>query len=159
MERDETGRPDKPRRPRTRKRSGSENRDDANAAGALAELLRRAATLGFSGLFTTEEAIRKALGDTLPQDWVDFAALQSDRARADFLDRLVPELGRVLEKLDTADLLDQLLDGRSVEITAKIRFVPRSESASDDTNERPPDLKLAIGSKRAGRARRPKDEA
>ncbi len=40
---------------------------------ALPELLRRVASIGFSGFFLTEAAVRKALGDTLPKDWIDFA--------------------------------------------------------------------------------------
>ena len=41
--------------------------------GIVPELLRRAVGLGFSGFFTTEELLRKALGDTVPREWAAFA--------------------------------------------------------------------------------------
>ena len=36
---------------------------------AIPELMRRAIALGLTGFFTTEEAVRRALGDTVPKDW------------------------------------------------------------------------------------------
>lgn len=149
MEGKEAERPGKPRRPATGRKGGQRTRGGGDGAGALPELLRRAAALGLSGLFTTEEAIRKALGDSLPQEWVDFAAVQGDRTRAELLDRLVSEFGRVLENLDAAKLLGQLLDGRTVEVSAQIRFGASSEHDSGDTAERPPGLKLALETKTA----------
>jgi len=125
MDRDETGKRGRGPQQKGRKGPGSAPSD---SSGPLPDLLRRAMTMGLSSFFTTEEAIRKALGDTLPQDWVDFAAFQSDRARAEFLDRLVAEFGRVLENVDIAELTDQVLDGRTIEINAKIRLGPRDET-------------------------------
>ncbi|MCZ6784232.1 MAG: hypothetical protein O7G30_13075 [Proteobacteria bacterium] len=92
---------------------------------ALPEFLRRAMALGLTGFFSTEEALRKALGDTLPQDWVDFATQQSDRARAEFIDRLSAEFGRILEEVDLVELAERLLDGRTIEISAQIRLGDR----------------------------------
>ncbi len=89
---------------------------------ALPELLRRAAGIGFSGFFLTEAAIRKALGDTLPKDWIDFAVEQSERTRAEFIERLSYEVARNLENIDPAALLSTLLEGRTVEVKAEIRL-------------------------------------
>jgi len=106
--------------------AGSGGRDEASDTGgrlpALPELVRKAFSLGFSGFFLTEEAIRKALGDTIPKDWTDFAVEQSDRARREFLERLSFEIAQSLEKIDVAAVLRDLLEGRTLEIRAEIRL-------------------------------------
>jgi hypothetical protein len=103
--------------------------DDASADGAAAgslygipDLMRRAISMGLSGFFFTEEAIRKALGDAMPKDLQDFAIEQSNRTRADFLERLSYEIGRTLENVDVAKVLAQLLQGRTLEVSARIRL-------------------------------------
>ena len=89
--------------------------------------MRRIVAAGLSGFFLTEEAIRKALGDTLPKDWTDFAADQSERTRGEFLERLSLEIGRTLENIDVADVLSRLLAGNTIEINAEIRLKPAGE--------------------------------
>ncbi len=93
--------------------------------GAIPELVRRALTMGLSGFFFTEATIRKALGDALPKDWIDFAVDQSDRTRAEFLERLSYEIGRALENVDVAAVLRELLEGRTLEVKAEIRLGER----------------------------------
>jgi hypothetical protein len=110
--------------------------DEAGAAassGALygiPELMRRAIAMGLSGFFFTEEAIRKALGEAMPKDLQDFAIEQSRRTRADFLERLSYEVGRTLENVDVAAVLQQLLEGRTLEVTARIRLRDEKETRS-----------------------------
>jgi hypothetical protein len=93
----------------------------------IPELMRRIVAVGLSGFFFTEEAIRKALGDTLPKDWIDFAADQSERTRGEFLERLSLEIGRTLENVDVADVLSRLLAGNTIEVNAEIRLKPTGE--------------------------------
>lgn len=92
-------------------------------SGALPDMVRRMITLGLSGFFTTEEALRRALGDTIPQDWVDFAADQSERTRRDFSDAVAREVGRALENVDLAELLGQVFENRTIEINARVRLL------------------------------------
>jgi hypothetical protein len=102
------------------------------AAGGMPNLVRRALSLGLSGLFTTEETVRKALGDTLPRDWIDFAVDQSGRTRQELLDRVSTELGRSLADIDFAKVLSQWLEGRTIEGNAQIKLAP----ADDDEASR-----------------------
>jgi hypothetical protein len=88
----------------------------AGARGAVPDLMRRALAAGFSGFFLTESAFRKALGDALP------------RARDEFFERLGQEAGRALENMDLAEVLTQLLEGRTVEISAQIRLGPKDDA-------------------------------
>ena len=108
-----------------------DDRDAGRTPNPIPDFVRKAIAAGFSGFFFTEETIRKALGDTLPKDWADFAADQSNRARAEFLERLSYEIGRALENVDYAAVLAQLLQGRTLEVSATVRL--RDDAKRDQT--------------------------
>jgi hypothetical protein len=96
----------------------------------LPDMARRALAFGLSGFFFTEETFRKALGDTLPKDWQDFAIEQSERTRKEFLERLTFEIAQSIEKIDVARVLDQLLEGRTIEVKAQLRLGKREGGAT-----------------------------
>lgn len=98
----------------------------------LPEFVRRAFTMGLSGLFTTEEAFRRALGDTVPKDWVDFAVDQSDRTRSELAGRMAEEVARVIENMDLEELLRRLLVEHRVEIRAELNLVPREPASQSE---------------------------
>jgi hypothetical protein len=98
------------------------------SAGPIPEMMRRALTLGLAGFFTTEGALRKALEDTVPKDWTDFLVDTSDRTRSEFVERLSGEIGRVLEGIDIAAVLKELMLGKTLEVKAEFRL-------SDDSGE------------------------
>jgi hypothetical protein len=109
----------------TRKRSSPPAEEEDNGvAGFFPDLLRRGLTLGFTGFFLTEEAVRKALGESVPRDLMDFILSQSERTRAELLDRLSKEFAGALSSLDPVELVKRLLEGRSIEVSAEIRLVP-----------------------------------
>lgn len=95
--------------------------------GAVPEMIRRMATLGLTGFFMTEGAIRRAFGETVPQEWVDFANDQSERTRAEVIDRVVAEMTRQLADTDPAEFVSQFLSGHTIEIEAKFKISPRSK--------------------------------
>jgi len=90
----------------------------------LPDGLRRLIALGLSGVFSTQESLRQVVGDALPKEWVDFAAGQSERTRAEFLERLAGELARTIESIDLARVMQQALEGRTLEVHARIRMLP-----------------------------------
>jgi hypothetical protein len=100
--------------------------EDDGAAGFFPDLLRRGLTLGFTGFFLTEEAVRKALGESVPRDLMDFILTQSEQTRAEFLDRISKEFAGALSALDPVEVVKRLLEGRSIEVSATIRLVPSS---------------------------------
>ena len=102
-----------------------EDPEAPESLSAIPELMRRAIALGLTGFFTTEEAVRRALGDTVPKDWTDYIAESSDRTRGEFLDRLSREIARTLKEVDLAAVLQQLLEGRTLRVNAEF-------SLSDD---------------------------
>lgn len=114
---------------RDRDRPGGESRGEAPApTGAIPDMVRRMVTLGLSGFFTTEEALRRAVGDTIPQDWVDFAADQSEKTRRDFGDAVAREVGKALAEVDLAEVLGAMLESRPIEIQARVRLLPADEA-------------------------------
>ena len=122
-----------PRTMITGKRTHASDADhDSDAAedslGAIPDLLRKALGVGLSGFFLTEATIRKAVGDTIPKDWVDFAVDQSDRTRAELLERLSLEVGRSIENIDYVSVLERLMEGRTLEINARVRLGTRREA-------------------------------
>jgi len=99
---------------------------------AIPELMRRAIAMGLTGFFTTEEAVRRALGDTVPKDWTDYIAESSDRTRSEFLDRLSREIARTLKDVDIAALVQQLLEGRTLRVNAEFTLSddPKTDSGA-----------------------------
>jgi hypothetical protein len=110
---------------RTERREGSPEDREEGFQGLVPDLLRRILALGFSGFFLTEGALRKALGDTLPQEGMDFAV----------------EIARSAEAVDLGSLADRLLEGHTIEVKAQIRF--RSSKGKKPTKKL--DFKLAGG--------------
>jgi hypothetical protein len=107
----------------------SDARSRSRAAGGAAEsgagipdFVRRALSAGFSGFFLTGEALREALGDSMPREWADFASEQSARARSELIERLSVEMGRAVEGIDWAQVIATLLEGRTLEVRAEIRL-------------------------------------
>ena len=115
---------------REKRRAPSSASTQDERAALLPELFRRAFTLGLSGIFTTEEAFRRALGDTVPRDWVDFAVDQSDRTRSDFTSKMAEEMARVIESMDLEAVLRSVLADHRVELKAEIQLVPREKEQS-----------------------------
>ena len=96
-----------------------EDSEAQESLGAIPDLMRRAIALGLTGFFTTEEAVRRALGDTVPKDWTDYIADSSDRTRSEFLEKLSREIARTLKDVDLAAILQQLLEGRTLRVNAE----------------------------------------
>ena len=115
----------------TARRRGEEGREAAPPPADGAGLLRRALGLGIASFFSGEEILRRTLGDTVPREWVEFAAAQSERTRRDFAERLAAELGKRLDSLDLERLATRLLQGHTVEVSASIRFLPRAEDEAE----------------------------
>ena len=98
--------------------------DEARAAG-MPDLLRRALTAGLSGILNTNEAVRRAVGEAMPREWVEFAVDQSERTRSEFIERLAGELARTLESLELVDMAERFFEGRTIEVKAQIQLLPR----------------------------------
>jgi hypothetical protein len=112
--------------------------DEAASTAVLPEFMRRLLSAGFSSFFLTGEALREALGDSLPKEWADFASEQSVRARSEFIERLSVEMGRAVEGIDWTAVLSKLLAGHTLEVNARVRLVESDEAGR-------PGLRVELG--------------
>ena len=113
-----------------------EELDEASRTGAIPEMFRKMMGLGLSGFFTTEAAIRGALGDTVPREWVEFVAEQSERTREEFAKKMAEEFGKVLANVDLVEFAEQLLEGRTIEVKAEFKLGPRDEEEQERSQGR-----------------------
>jgi hypothetical protein len=80
--------------------AGGDPRRAGPDGGFLPELLRRGLTLG----------------------WLEFMVGQSEKTRTELLERLSREFGKVLTAIDPVEILRRLLDGQTIEVSAKIKL-------------------------------------
>jgi hypothetical protein len=108
------------------KTSGEQRRPGA-LEGVFQEIVRRAATLGFSSLFLTEEAIRNALSDTVPEEWAEYLSGQSSTVRSELIDRVAAEVGAWLRQSDPEELARRIVQAmlEEYEFTLKIDVTAR----------------------------------
>jgi hypothetical protein len=110
-----------------------EDAEEQERLSAIPELMRRAIALGLTGFFTTEEAVRRAIGDTVPKDWTDYISESSDRTRGEFLDRLSREIAQTLKEIDLAAVLRELLEGRTLKVNAEFKLSDDPKSGTQST--------------------------
>ena len=114
---------------------GVRDRRPGPVEGLFQDLLRRAATIGFGGFFLTEEAIRKALADVVPPDWVQFVVRQSEEMRGELIDSLAQEFGSWMRKTDPETFVRSVLDDYHFSIQINVSVQPRREAEVEDTPE------------------------
>ena len=105
--------------------------DEIAPSGAIQDMVRKMMGLGLAGFFSTEATIRGALGDSVPREWVEFVSQQSERTREEFARRMADEFARVLSSVDLAELAEQLLEGRSIEVKAEFKLGPRNRQSME----------------------------
>ena len=99
------------------------------------EAVKRAAQLGLTTFFTTEEALRRAFTEAVPADWIDYLNQQGTDVRAELLDRLSREFGEWLQRVDMAQIMSKLLEEHDFEFKISV-------SAKRRTSDRAPELSL-----------------
>jgi hypothetical protein len=114
------------------RRQRGRNRRSGPLESLYQEFVRRAAGLGLSSFVLTEEALRKAFTDSLPQDWVDYLSRQGSGVRKDVLDALVREFGEWLQRIDPMafqrNLIRTLLEDFEISLEIKISAQPREKA-------------------------------
>lgn len=116
---------------RSARSSEGASEEAARTSGSLEalfqELIRRGASLGFSSLFLTEEAIRRAFSDTVPPDWLEYLGRQGKEARHELVERLSLEFGNWLRAQDPVELFQRFLE--DYEISVKIEVSAKTADA------------------------------
>jgi hypothetical protein len=109
-----------PKKPTTSRRTSTRDAD-----GRLAKLLR----LGMGAVWMTEEGVRKAVQDLrMPRDATAYLLEQIDKRKSEIFTLVRNEIQRAFKKVDTTQLVKNILKSHDLEIEAKIRFKPRKRA-------------------------------
>lgn len=126
----------------------SEKKNVSEEQGVVREVLQRALSLGLSSLFSTQETVRKAMGEAMPPEWIDFASEQSNRARQEFIDRLSAQIEGVIQRIDVKELVESVMQGRTVEVKASIKILPPKEAAGRKRNPEATSYEISVTPKK-----------
>ncbi len=96
--------------------------------GIFQEAVRRAAGVGFSSFFLTEEALRKAFTEKAPQELVEFVNQRGDEVRDQVIERASREFGDWLRSIDARELLGELLTEYEFKFDVSVSAVPKSHN-------------------------------
>jgi hypothetical protein len=113
--------------------SGQRGRRQGPVETLVQEVVRRAATIGLGGFFLTEEAIRRAFAEVVPQEWVQFFVRQNEEMRRELLDRMVREFGDWLRGVDPTSLARSMLEGFDFSLRIELSAHPRSSGRKKKT--------------------------
>jgi hypothetical protein len=84
------------------------------------EAVRRAAQLGISTFFSTEEAVRRAFSESVPPDWLDYLNRQGTDLRGELLERMSREFGEWLRQVDMAQIMSKLLEEHEFDLRISV---------------------------------------
>lgn len=103
--------------------------DDKTRDAIVTEVLRRARQTGHLVVDTTEDSVRRLVGDlSLPKDVVDRLIARLDDYKVDVLDAVKEELHDFLDRIDLGHELQKALTSLSLEVSTEIRFIPNEKS-------------------------------
>lgn len=129
--------------------------DDKTRDAIVSEVLRRARQTGHAVVDTTEDSVRRLVGDLpLPKEVVDRIVARFDDYKVDVLEAVKEELHEFLDRIDLGHELQKALTSLSLEVSTEIRFIPNDKSVARVKA----DVKSKTRVRRAGVRRRRKDE-
>ncbi len=102
------------------------------------EGIRRAASLGFSSFFLTEEALRRAFNDSVPREWVDYVARQGDEVRAELFEALSTQFQKWLREIDVVEVLSEVARRHDISVRLEISAAPKQEEEATRESPRSP---------------------
>lgn len=130
--------------------------DDKARDAIVAEVLRRARQTGHLVVDTTEDSVRRLVGDlSLPKEVVDRLINRLDDYKVDVLEAVKEELHDFLDRIDLGHELQKALTSLSLEVSTEIRFIPNEKGVGRVKA----DVKSKTRVKRTGRRRRKEGEA
>ena len=94
-----------------------------------AELMKKVLTVGVGAFFLTEESLRALVADfKLPKELLSAVLDSANKSKGEFLKSLSKELmGHVMEKVDVASLIQEILTRNEIDIEIKLNFKPKKK--------------------------------
>lgn len=92
----------------------------------LGDLARRALMTGIGAVFMSEETLKSSLTDMkLPKEAMGYVVAQADRTKKEIVAAIARETREFLSKLEVDKMLAKALVGNTIEISTRIRVVPK----------------------------------
>jgi hypothetical protein len=111
-----------------------EPRFGSRSSKMLGDLARRALMTGIGAVFMSEEALKSSLTDLkLPKEAMSYVVSQADRTKREIVAAIARETREFLSKLEVDKMLARALVGNTIEISTRIRVLPKDGSASFET--------------------------
>lgn len=105
--------------------------DDKAREAIVNEVLRRARQTSTMVVDTTEDSVRRLVGElSLPKDVVERLIHRLDDYKADILGIFKEELHDFLDRIDLGHELQKALTSLSLEVSTEIRFVPNEKGVT-----------------------------
>lgn len=99
----------------------------------VAELFRKAVSKGGEVAHSTEESVRRLLGEMpLPQEVVERIVERLDDYKVDAMRMVKDEVRAFLDRIDIGYELQKMLTSLSFEISTEIRFIPNEKGIRPD---------------------------
>lgn len=131
--------------------------DDKARDAIVAEVVRRARQTGHLVVDTTEDSVRRLVGELpLPKEVVDRIMSRLDDYKVDILAAVKEELHEFLARIDIGHELQKVLTSLSLEVSTEIRFIPNDKSVGRASVK--PEVKTTTRVKRAGERRKRRKE-
>ena len=117
----------------------------------MPETVKRAMFTGAGMLFMTEEGIKKAMSEVnIPREAIGYVVKQSEKSKKEFYTIFQRELGRFFSRLDVTRLSQEVLDGISLEVNARVTLRMNEEDGT---------LSLKMGKQRnTGRVKKSREK-
>ena len=105
--------------------------DDIQSTAA--ELLKKVLTVGVGAIFLTEESLRGLVSEfKLPKELLIAILESANKTKAEFLRSFSNEvISRVMEKVDVAELVQEMLTHNEIQLEMNIRFKPKKKKQAD----------------------------
>ena len=132
--------------------------DDKIRETVVAEAVRKAISGGSKVVDTTEDSVRKLLGElSLPKELADRILGRIDDYKADILGLVKEEIHEFLGRIDLGNELQKALTSLSLEISTEIRFIPNEKGVAGRSPVKP-QVKTSTRVKRRRSKDTPDDE-
>jgi hypothetical protein len=103
----------------------------------VTELFRKALSKGGEVVESTEDSVRRLLGDLpLPKEVIERITSRLDDYKVDVLRLVKEELRAFLDRIDIGFELQKMLTSLSLEVSTEIRFVPNERSVKPEVQTR-----------------------
>ncbi len=96
------------------------------------EMMKKILTVGVGAFFLTEESLRGLISDIkLPKEILSGILESANKTKTEFLRNLSQEvLSQILEKINPAELAQEILNKNEIEIKFNLKFKPKVKSTA-----------------------------